>query len=149
MCACRSIFISLMFNRCQKKKKKKQPSSKLQTPALGLKWLMMDRTFPAINMLLWERRDCLTKTELMDCMTQKCGNLITETGNGWGWQGPLEVIQPNPPVQGSPPASSPELHPGGFWISPEKETAQPLCEASSSALPSHTHKLLTRSSPTP
>lgn len=34
----------------------------------------------------------------MDCMTQECGNLITETGSGWGWQEPPEIIQPNLPA---------------------------------------------------
>lgn len=97
---------------------------------------MMGRTFPAINMSLWETKGCPTKTELMGCVRQKCGNLITETGSGWGWQG-------DHPVQ--PPCSrvTTGLHPGGFGISPEKETAQPLCEACSSALSSsHTHELL-------
>ena len=59
---------------------------------------------------------------------------ITESQNGQGWQGPLWVIQSNPPAQaGSPRAGCTGPRPGGSWISPEKETPQPSWAACSRA----------------
>lgn len=58
---------------------RKKNGSKLCTMALGLKWLMMDRTFPEK-----EDRDCLTKTinglnSSLLRTTQKCGKLMIKS----------------------------------------------------------------------
>jgi len=50
----------------------------------------------------------------------------TESQNVRGWKGPLWVTQSSPPAEaGSPRAGCTGPHPGGAWISPEKETPQP------------------------
>ena len=46
---------------------------------------------------------------------------ITESQNGRVSKGLLEIIWSNPPAK----AGSPRPHPGGVWMSPEKETSQP------------------------
>lgn len=52
-----------------------------------------------------------------------CIGWITESQNGQGWKGPLEVMLSNPlPKAGLP-------RPDSFWISPRRETSQPLWTA--------------------
>ena len=60
---------------------------------------------------------------------------VTGSQNGRGWKGPLWVTQSNPPAEaGSPTVGCTGPCPGGSWISPEKETPQPLWAACSTAL---------------
>lgn len=54
------------------------------------------------------------------------GVSLVESQNGWGWNGTLEVIWSNSPVQAaSPRTGCPGLCPDSFWISPRIETLQP------------------------
>ena len=69
-----------------------------------------------------EKRIYSTHFQMQDIIS-----LITESQNGWGWKGPLEVIWSNTPAQAGPPRSAclgPS--PGHFWISPRMQTQLPL-----------------------
>ena len=70
----------------------------------------------------------------MDYLRILQNHRITETQNGRGWKGPLWVIKSKHPDEaGSPTAGCIGPRPGGSWISPEKESTQPLWGACSRA----------------
>lgn len=75
-------------------------------------------------------------TSLRECVFKVLTVLESITGlqNGQGWKGSL-LLQ-NPAKADSPIAICTGSHLQGFWISPEKETPQPLWVAHSSALSS-------------
>jgi len=51
----------------------------------------------------------------------------TESQNGWGWKGPLEVTWSTIPAQAGPPTTScPRPCSYSFWTPPKLETPQPL-----------------------
>jgi len=55
---------------------------------------------------------------------------------GWGWKGPLELILSNPSAQaGTLTAGCPGLSPDNIWISPRRQTVQPLRATCASAWP--------------
>ena len=71
------------------------------------------------------------------------------TQNGRGWKGPQEIKYNLPAKAGSPRAGCTGPRPGGFSISPEKDTPQPLWAACSSALSPLPSPLCSAHSPTP
>ena len=70
---------------------------------------------------LWLPR--LWKSLLLCLSVHGVHGYLQELQNGRGWKGPLGIIQSNPSAEaGSPEAGCTGPCPGGFWISPEKET---------------------------
>jgi len=51
------------------------------------------------------------------------------------WKGPLGITESKPPEAGAPEPGCTGMHPGGFWISPGKETPSPLWVVCFRALP--------------